>query len=125
MRYRVLLLALSYALCGPVRSGAQEGPALKAPPPEASQFDFLVGEWTVDVTSKAPGTPPQYHGVWRAAKTLNGLGIVMSTPSLTTPAASCMQGPRCACSTRKPPPGPCATWTSSAGKQAVGRSWWA
>jgi hypothetical protein len=76
MRYRVSLLALSYALCGPVRSVAQDGPALKAPPPEASQFDFLVGEWTVDVTSKAPGTPPQYHGVWRAAKTLNGLGIV-------------------------------------------------
>jgi len=76
MRYRVLLLALSYALCGPVRSVAQEGPALKAPPPEASQFDFLVGEWTVDVTSKGPGTPPQYHGVWHAAKTLNGLGIV-------------------------------------------------
>ena len=76
MRYRVLLLALSYALCGPVQSAAQDGPALKAPPPEASQFDFLVGEWTVDVTSKAPGTPPQYHGVWRAAKTLNGLGVV-------------------------------------------------
>ena len=56
MRYRVLLLALSYALCGPVQSAAQDGPALKAPPPEASQFDFLVGEWTVDVTSKAPGT---------------------------------------------------------------------
>ena len=55
MRYRVLLLALSYALCGPVRSAAQDGPALKAPPPEASQFDFLVGEWTVDVASKAPG----------------------------------------------------------------------
>src|ERR1041385_509514 len=55
MRYCVSLLALSYALCGPVRSVAQDGPALKAPPPEASQFDFLVGEWTVDVTSKAPG----------------------------------------------------------------------
>ena len=76
MRYRVLLLAVSCALFGPVRSVAQDGPALKAPPPEASQFDFLVGEWTVDVTSKAPGTPPQYHGVWRAAKTLNGLGLV-------------------------------------------------
>ena len=76
MRPRVWLLAISYVLCGPARSVAQNGPTLKAPPPEASQFDFLVGEWTVDVTSKAPGTPPQYHGVWRAAKTLNGLGIV-------------------------------------------------
>ena len=75
MRSRVLLLAISYVLCGPARSAAQDGPTLKAPPPEASQFDFLVGEWTVDVTSKAPGTPPQYRG-WRAAKTLNGLGIV-------------------------------------------------
>jgi hypothetical protein len=76
MRYRILLLAISYALCGPVRSVAQDGPTVKAPPPEASQFDFLLGEWTVDVASKAPGTPPQYHGVWRAAKTLNDLGIV-------------------------------------------------
>src|SRR5256885_5545438 len=76
MHRRVLFLALSCALVGPGRSPAQRGPTPKTPPPEASQFDFLLGEWTVDVTSKAPGTPPQYRGVWRAAKTLNGLGIV-------------------------------------------------
>ena len=41
-----------------------------------TQFDFLVGEWTVDVTSKAAATLPSYKGIWRAAKTLDGLGIV-------------------------------------------------
>ena len=46
MRYCVLLLALSCMLSGPARSGAQHGPTMKAPPPEASQFDFLLGEWT-------------------------------------------------------------------------------
>ena len=76
MRYRILLLALSYVLSGTGPSAAQQGPTLKAPPPEASQFDFLVAEWTVDVTSKAAATLPSYKGIWRAAKTLDGLGIV-------------------------------------------------
>ncbi len=76
MHHRVMFLALSFALLGPGRSGAQQAPAPQGPPPEASQFDFLLGEWSVDVTSKSPGTPPRYHGVWRAAKTLNGLGMV-------------------------------------------------
>lgn len=51
-------------------------PPLNPRPPEASQFDFLVGEWTVDVTSKASSTPPRYQGEWYAWKALNGLGIV-------------------------------------------------
>jgi hypothetical protein len=76
MRYPVLLLGLSCILFVPERSAAQHGPIIQAPPPEASQFDFLVGEWTVDVTSKSPATPPQYKAVWRAWKTLNGLGVV-------------------------------------------------
>lgn len=76
MRYRVLLLGLSCVLFRPERSVAQHEPTIQAAPPEASQFDFLLGEWTVDVTSKSPGTPPTYHGVWRASKTLNGLGVV-------------------------------------------------
>jgi hypothetical protein len=75
MRSRVLLLGLSCVLFRPERSVAQHEP-IQAPPPEASQFDFLVGEWTVDVRSKSAATPPQYEAVWRAWKTLNGLGIV-------------------------------------------------
>ena len=76
MHARLFLLALSCVLAGSGQSAAQQAPTLKAPPPEASQFDFLLGEWTTEVSSKAPGAPPRYHGVWRAAKTLNGLGIV-------------------------------------------------
>src|SRR5437867_11653777 len=60
MHARVLLLALSCLLVASGRPGARQAPTPKAPPPEASQFDFLLGEWTVDVSSKAPGTPPRY-----------------------------------------------------------------
>lgn len=76
MRARVLLSILVCALCASRRSVAQHEVTIAAPPPGASQFDFLVGEWTVDVTSKAPNAPPSYKGVWRAWKTLNGLGII-------------------------------------------------
>lgn len=76
MRYRVLLLGLTCMLSRAEGSMAQHAPAIQAPPPEASQFDFLLGEWTVEVTSKSPATPPRYQGVWRASKTLNGLGVV-------------------------------------------------
>lgn len=75
MQYRLAFL-LSWALLGPTRTVAQQGPTPKPPPPEASQFDFLVGEWTVDVASKSANAPPRYRGVWKARKTLNGLGIV-------------------------------------------------
>ena len=44
MHHRVTFLALSFALLGPGRSGAQQAPAPQGPPPEASQFDFLLGE---------------------------------------------------------------------------------
>ena len=76
MRYRVLLLGLSCMLFRPERTVAQHAPTIAVPPPEASQFDFLLGEWTVDVTSKAANAPPRYKGTWQARKTLNGLGIV-------------------------------------------------
>jgi len=76
MRARLVFLTLVCALVGTRRSAAQHELVLKAPPPEASQFDFLLGEWTVDVASKAANTPPRYRGVWQARKTLNGLGIV-------------------------------------------------
>lgn len=76
MRARVVLLTVVCALVGSRRSVAQHELTIAAPPPGASQFDFLLGEWTVDVTSKAPNTPPTYKGVWQAWKTLNGLGII-------------------------------------------------
>ncbi len=77
MRYRILLLALSYVLSGSGPAAAQQGPTLKAPPPGASQFDFLVGEWTVDVASKSANAPPRSRGVWQARKTLNGPGTTL------------------------------------------------
>jgi len=76
MRYRVVLLGLSCMLFRPERTVAQHAPTIAVPPPEAFQFDFLLGEWTVDVTSKAANAPPRYKGTWQARKTLNGLGIV-------------------------------------------------
>ncbi len=68
MHARIILLSLAVAVLGSRRGDAQQ--------PGASQFDFLLGEWTVDVASKAPNVPPRYKGWWQARKTLNGLGIV-------------------------------------------------
>jgi hypothetical protein len=66
MKTVVLYLAGILAFLAPAPAGAQA----------ATQFDFLVGNWSVDVTSKAPNAPPHYRGEWSARKTLSGLGIV-------------------------------------------------
>ena len=55
MRFPVLFLTLAWAQLAVARSHAQR-------PSAASQFDFLVGEWSLDVTSQAVNTPPRYRG---------------------------------------------------------------
>ena len=50
-------------------------------PREASQFDFLVGQWEVTVTPKATtlGTRihgvPRLSGIWKAWRAMDGVGI--------------------------------------------------
>jgi hypothetical protein len=52
-----------------------------APPPEARQFDFLIGEWTVAVEINATSLAARIHGApklsgtWRAQRAFDGAGI--------------------------------------------------
>lgn len=55
-------------------------PAIGAPS-EAAQFDFLIGQWEVELTPKVNGLAamihgtPQLLGTWKAWKALDGFGI--------------------------------------------------
>jgi hypothetical protein len=57
------------------------GPLVTKAPKEASQYEFLVGEWSLNVTPKALGLAqkihgvPKLHGTWKAARALDGWGI--------------------------------------------------
>jgi hypothetical protein len=61
---------------------AQHGAAgLGAPPREAAQFDFLVGQWDLTVTPKVSGLAARIHGApkltgtWKAWRAFDGFGI--------------------------------------------------
>ncbi len=69
----------------PVTVRAQHGPtaapiATKAPK-EASQYDFLVGQWDLTVTPKVSGLVARIHGVpklrgsWKCWRALDGWGV--------------------------------------------------
>lgn len=80
-----LAAALLAALADPV--AAQHAPAAGgAPPPttpprEASQWDFLIGQWELEVTPKVIGLAAALHGapklggVWKAWRAFDGFGI--------------------------------------------------
>jgi len=57
---------------------AQPGAAL---PPEAAQFDFLIGQWELEVTPKVNGLAAAIHGTprlvgtWKAWRAFDGRGI--------------------------------------------------
>ena len=56
-------------------------PAGNAPPPEAAQFDFLIGQWDLEVTPKVNGLVSMIHGkphllgTWKAWRAFDGLGV--------------------------------------------------
>ncbi|MEO8460455.1 MAG: hypothetical protein ABI451_07995, partial [Dokdonella sp.] len=59
---------------------AQQGPP-SSPPAEAKQFDFLIGQWELDVKPKinsliamVHGTP-KLVGTWKATRAFDGFGI--------------------------------------------------
>lgn len=76
---------LALLLVTPAATRAQHGGGQGAPsrtaPREASQFDFLVGEWELDVRVPASGLAQRLHGVpklvgtWKAWRALDGWGI--------------------------------------------------
>lgn len=78
-----LLLAVVLATPGAVSAqhkGGRAAPALSAPR-EATQFDFLIGQWELTVTPKVSGLAARIHGsprllgTWKAWKAFDGFGI--------------------------------------------------
>lgn len=86
---RILVFAAVFAaafaaVAAPAASLAQHGaaaPAARAVPREASQFDFLVGQWDVVATPAVGTLAAKLHGVpklpgsWKAWRGLDGWGI--------------------------------------------------
>lgn len=71
---KALALALLITFAG--LAHAQEGP-----PPEAAQFDFLVGHWELEVAPKVNGFVAMIHGTpklvgsWKAWRAFDGHGV--------------------------------------------------
>jgi hypothetical protein len=71
-------------LITPAAAHGQHGggaPAVKAPPGEAAQFNFLVGQWDLDVHPAATTLAQKIHGMpkivgtWKGSRALDGFGI--------------------------------------------------
>ncbi|MCU0647071.1 MAG: hypothetical protein MUF00_03710 [Gemmatimonadaceae bacterium] len=84
MRTRLTLLLLLQGMTATLaaqRTAPPPGAAVQSAPKEATQFDFLVGQWELTVTPKAAGLAqmihgaPRYVGTWKAWKAFDGLGI--------------------------------------------------
>jgi hypothetical protein len=79
-RVIVALLTLSFV---PTLALAQHGGSLpsRVAPREATQFDFLVGQWELTVRPKARGLAARLHGAprlvgtWKAWRAFDGWGI--------------------------------------------------
>jgi hypothetical protein len=81
---RLHLLFLSLVLTFPLAAVAQHGDDAATPssaPAEARQFDFLLGQWQLDVRPKVSGLAAMIHGAprlvgtWKAERSADGLGI--------------------------------------------------
>ena len=83
---KLRLLALTLLLSLPVAAFAQHTPPAAAPggataPAEAKQFDFMLGQWELEVHPKVSGLAAMIHGApklvgtWKAWRVLDGLGI--------------------------------------------------
>lgn len=79
---KALVLSLTLALAGIAH--AQHGgaaAALATVPAEAAQFDFLIGQWELEVAPKASGLAAMIHGAprlvgsWKAWKSFDGHGL--------------------------------------------------
>lgn len=72
---KALILSFLLALGG-IAHAQQAGP-----PAEAAQFDFLVGQWELEVTPKVGGLAALIHGAprlvggWKAWKAFDGHGV--------------------------------------------------
>lgn len=81
------LSVLSAVAASPAVLWAQHGggsavrPPVTAPPREAAQFDFLIGQWEVEIRLPAQGLAQRIHGAprlsgtWKAWRALDGWGL--------------------------------------------------
>jgi hypothetical protein len=78
-RFHLALITVAL-LAAPGSSHAQSGSAPVAPT-EAAQFDFLVGQWDIEVTPKVNGLAAMIHGTphllgsWKAWRAFDGFGV--------------------------------------------------
>jgi hypothetical protein len=80
---KALILSLAIALTGAAHAqhGGAAPAAATAVPPEAAQFDFLVGQWELEVSPKVNGLAAMIHGApklvgsWKAWKAFDGYGL--------------------------------------------------
>jgi hypothetical protein len=79
-RLALALLLLLPSLAPAQRGGGATMPAT-TPAPEAAQFDFLVGQWEVDVKPRVGGLAAMIHGaprlvgIWKAWRAFDGFGV--------------------------------------------------
>ena len=79
IRLRPFLVALA------VLAGVSDGQAQQAgppvAPPEVAQFDFLIGQWDIEVAPKTSGLVAMIHGTppllgtWKAWRAFDGFGV--------------------------------------------------
>jgi len=84
MNLRELSLACALAL-SPLALPAQHDSGAPAAstraPSEATQYDFLVGEWALSITPRVSGLVarihgvPRLHGTWKGSRALDGWGV--------------------------------------------------
>ena len=80
-----LLLVLAAIAAAPLAAAAQHAGGSPAPstvaPREASQFDFLVGQWQLEVRPAVSSLAARIHGVpklvgtWKAWRAFDGFGV--------------------------------------------------
>jgi len=82
MKALVLSLALVLtSLAAHAQHGGGGAAAVAAVPAEAAQFDFLIGQWELEVTPKVSGLAAMIHGApklvgsWKAWKAFDGYGL--------------------------------------------------
>lgn len=77
---RSLIVSLVLLAASPA-TAQRAAPVDADAPPEARQFDFLVGEWRVDVRPKVSGLAAMVHGAprlvgtWKAWPEFDGFGV--------------------------------------------------
>lgn len=80
-RFLVVMAALLVASSARAQHGGSPQPINRTPPPEAAQFNFLVGQWDLNVKPAATGLAQKIHGTpkligtWKAWREFDGWGV--------------------------------------------------